>query len=417
MDQSTEKTNFRVLHVVPSLELEQGGLPVAAYSLARWSNKFPGIEVNLISQARDLADTIELYPECLRPHILLSGRIDTVFGWSMRKKIKSILKNHAPDIIHVHGLWVSSSFWAADLALDHGVPLVIHPHGMLEPWALQQKSIKKKIALKTYQRRMLERAAILVATSEVELQSLRDLGFNRPIAILPHGVDVHLATQEQKKQVIGGRRKALFMSRIHPKKGLLELMDAWREISKEFPNWDLQIAGGFNDKGYFTKVKKFVLDNKLSGSVFFLGHISSDLRHAVMADADLFVLPSFSENFGLVVLDALSNGLPVITTKATPWTELGKTGVGWSTEVGIEPLKDALRHAMKLPHHVLIEMGQAGVEYSKRFSWAHSADKLVKVYRWLHGSDICPDFVRLLSSNNQHLSKKLDNFFSEPLRK
>jgi glycosyltransferase involved in cell wall biosynthesis len=391
----SSENGIRVLHIVPSLDLGQGGLPRAAYDLARHCNQLTDMQVNLVSRISNRRYVIDLHPDNLRPQILLTGPLDEILGWSFRKKVLFEFENATPDIVHIHGLWEATTFWGAKLALSHGVPLVIQPHGMLEPWALRQKLIKKRIGLLLYQRGILEGALLLIATSEGEFQSFRSLGLNQPIAVIRNGVKSFSDSFIRVERKISERRKILFLSRIHPKKGLLDLLEAWREISKEFLQWDIQIIGGADSKRHLRKVKKFVVENGLSNSVFFFGELSADQCYAAMLDSDLFVFPSYSENFGLVVAEAMSMGLPVIATNATPWIGLDEEQIGWTIKPGVEPLKNALRSALSLSSQHLHEMGQRATKYSERFRWDESAEQLAETYRWMSGSGACPEYVRL----------------------
>ena len=264
-----------------------------------------------------------------------------------------------PALVHSHGVWHPANHWAAQAARAWGVPLIIHPRGMLEPWALGQKPLKKRLALALFQRRDLESARAFVATSEMECEGLRRFGLKQPVAVIPNGVDFDDAAASD----LGGARRqdgeriALFLSRVHPKKGVLELVQAWGQVAPA--GWRLRIAGP-DEGGHWGQVERLVRQLGLGARVEYLGPVEGARKAALYREADLFVLPTFSENFGVVVAEALAHGLPVITTRGAPWADLETYGCGWWIEVGVEPLVVALREAMALTRRAAGRDGGAG---------------------------------------------------------
>ena len=216
-----------------------------------------------------------------------------------------------------------------------GVPYVIAPRGMLEPWSLKQKWIKKRIARWLYQDRDLKLAAALHATAESEAEQFRRLGFKNKIIVSPNGVNVPeremFECSECSNVRMDGQRRALFVSRMHPKKGVLELVESWARIFKEKGKsksekvWTCELVYTMNseeERAYEQKVKQRVHELGLDDQFVFTGSLDDEKKWEAYARADLFVLPTYSENFGIVVAEALWAGVPVITTKGTPWAEL-----------------------------------------------------------------------------------------------
>lgn len=290
-----------------------------------------------------------------------------------------------PDIVHLHGIWNLELHRCAVICRRWGIPYVIAPRGMLEPWSLKQKWLKKRIARWLYQDRDLRYAAALHATAESEAEQLRKLGFTNPIIVSPNGVNV--PKNFDRVEHVG--RRVLFVSRMHPKKGVMELVEAWHRLkltthNSQLTNWLCElvytVGGGF-EKEYETKVKARVNELGLQDQFVFTGALNDDEKWAAYARADLFVLPTYSENFGIVVAEALWAGVPVVTTKGTPWSELDEKHCGWWIDIGVEPLVDALKEAMSLDDAERRAMGVRGRKLvEEKYTWDAVVKAMVKGY-------------------------------------
>lgn len=296
-------------------------------------------------------------------------------------------------IVHDNGIWLPSNHQAVRCATKYASPLVISPRGMLEPWALRQRKWKKRLAWWLYQCRDLRRAAVLHATADQEAVHIRRLGLGRPIAVIPNGVELPQWSGCNIAQTTP-MRTAVFLSRIHPKKGLLNLVQAWKRISPR--DWRVVIAGP-DEGGHEAVVRAAVRSAGLDGIFEFAGPAYGNKKWELLRNADLFILPTFSENFGVVVAEALAVGVPVITTKGAPWELLEKRGCGWWVEIGVEPLARALDEATKAGdagRRVMGERGRALVE--ERFTWPRVAEQMKRVYEWVLGAGPMPECVTLL---------------------
>jgi glycosyltransferase involved in cell wall biosynthesis len=257
---------------------------------------------------------------------------------------------------------------------------------MLEPWALRQGRVKKWIAGVLFQREMLQRAACIVATSRMEAEGIRLAGVTSPVAIIPNGVDLPPESFRAFGKLRDGgdcRRTALFLSRIHPKKGILDLLTAWKSLAPQ--DWRLRIVGP-SEGGHAGVVSQSIRALGLQPSVSIEKPLWGDDKMRAYAQAELFILPSYSENFGLAIAEALAAGVPVVTTKATPWEELVKERCGWWTGVGAAALTMALSAALKTPTAELATMGQRGrALMERRYSWRVVAEDMMELYRWVLG--------------------------------
>ncbi len=331
--------------------------------------------------AQDLVEWLPIYPR------LAQSNYARFFGYS--SEYLKILDSIQPDLVHNHGLWLYPSWAAFQWSQRHHIPRVVSPHGMLEPWAMSHKAWKKRLAWNLYQRRDLESAAVLHATAEQEAESFRQLGLRPPIAIIPNGTD--LPEWRDLAYPKGTPRKMLFLSRIHQKKGLLELVQAWQIVKPT--GWKMIIAGP--DEGGHQKIVEAAIQQAgLQDAFTFTGSVYGDEKEALYRSAEVFVLPTFSENFGLVVAEALACGVPVITTKGAPWQGLHTHRCGWWIDIGVEPLVAALREATTLPPNALRDMGQRGRVYvEQNFGWPGIAEQMLSVYRWVLGRGERPDCV------------------------
>lgn len=382
--------------VIPDLSLAAGGPTRTVVQLSTALACCSDTAVRLISQAHTGVDSL------LPNH---KSAVETGVGYTTsaarlklglpgRETLQRALAKKHPQIIHSNGIWHPLNHWAARAARRHAIPLVIHPRGMLEPWALGWHATKKRLALALYQRRDLESAALLVATAEQEAENLRRLGLHQPIAVIPNGVDLQGGRSASCTEAVGPRtiRHALFLSRVHPKKGLENLLMAWANIQPR--GWVLQIAGP-DEGGHLRQVLALAERLGISEQLQYLGEFDDRAKWAVYRDADFFILPTFSENFGVVVAEALSQGLPVITTTGTPWEDLHTYGCGWWVEPSEAGLREALTEAFALSAGGLVEMGERGRAYVQRYDWSVIAGQMLEAYRWVLGHGPLPECIHL----------------------
>lgn len=288
-----------------------------------------------------------------------------------------------PDVVHLHGLWQYPSLATLRWFRKTRKNYAVSPHGMLEPWSLQQSRPLKRLALWLYQGPCLRSAFCIRATARMEADSIRRAGFRNPIALIPNGVEVPQVLPARSSPQTASTRQALFLSRIHPKKGLANLVQAWHDLQPS--GWHLTIVGP-DEGGHLAEIKRLAAGLGLQDKIRFIGETFGDAKLKLYTESDLFVLPTYSENFGTVIAEAMSCGVPVITTRGTPWEELQTLRCGWWIEIGLEPLKAALKEAFALPPQRLQEMGgRARKLVQDRYAWAPIGRQMVEVYEWMLG--------------------------------
>ena len=381
-----------VFHTIADLRVQSGGTSKAVVDLADALAQQPALQPVLISQALQGESALpSLNPKVQRLIARTHSPNALRLGLPLRHALHNLIKDREFSLIQNHGLWLPVNHWVSRFARKHRIAMIAQPHGMLEPWAMNHKAWKKRLAWNLYQRRDLESAAVLHATAEQEAESFRQLGLHQPIAIIPNGTD--LPEWRDLAYPKGLPRKMLFLSRIHPVKGLLNLVQAWQIVKPA--GWKMIIAGP--DEGGHQKIVEAAIQHAgLQDDFEFTGSVYGDDKEALYRSADLFVLPTFSENFGLVVAEALACGVPVITTKGAPWQGLQTHRCGWWIDIGVEPLVAALREAMNLPPDTLRDMGRRGRVYvEQNFGWPGIAQQMLSVYRWTLGQGEKPDYVHL----------------------
>ena len=310
------------------------------------------------------------------------------FGMVPPAAIRAV-KQHAREtcIMHGHGIWRLSNLFPLLLNDNSAAKTVWSPRGMMSTWAWNFKSNLKQPFWNWLQRPSLERVNCFHATAENELEDVRRLEFKQPVAVIPNGVQMPVIRDIPKNN-----RRVVFLSRIHEKKGLHLLIPAWRTIQDRFPDWELHIAGKIRDD-YGNKMVALAGDLGAE-RIFFLGEVLGDEKRQLLAGARLFVLPSFSENFGIAVAEAMAHGTPVITTNETPWTDLEQHYSGWCIHPCEKELTETLQKAMSLPLEQLDEMGEAARQWMERqYSWEVVAVMMDQFYCWLFYDGVKPDFI------------------------
>lgn len=311
------------------------------------------------------------------------------------KHFSAVSTNGQPQIMHGHGLWQMPVHQMAKQARRLQIPYLISPRGMLEPWSLKQSPLKKQMALLWYQSADLKNARILHATAQMEAEQLRRLGFKNPIAIIPNGIDIKVYPLKSHVSVTD-KKTLLFLSRLHPKKGIEVLIEAWSEVQANLKaSWQVDIIGN-GDAAYINALKQQIANKGLAEQIKIHPPRYGADKIAAYQNAALFVLPTYSENFGIVVAEALAGGTPVITTNGTPWQQLDAMGCGWCIPTGKEALVKALETALQLPDSILNEMGVKGHRWmTSNYSMTAVAKNMHQLYHWMLGLESRPDFVYL----------------------
>lgn len=294
------------------------------------------------------------------------------------------------DVVHLHGIWPSFLHRWSQAARKAGVKVVWSPHGMLAPWALHYKWFKKKVAWMLYQKRDLQRADALHVTAPGEDSDVRRVGLKNPVIVVPLGVRMPTERLACKRKG-SSPTTLLFTGRVAPIKALANLIAAMK-ISQ---GWRLRIVGPDGD-GHVAELKALAEETGVAGRIDFVGpkygaELEQEYRHA-----DCFILPSFSENFGSVVVEAMAAGVPVIVSRGTPWQEVEERQCGWWVENDPETLARTIVEMMALTENERCAMGARGREWIRRdFSWESVGREMLSAYEWLcHGGER-PECVRV----------------------
>ncbi len=392
VDMTTEKMKLAV--VTGSMSRRAGGLFNSVRALSRYLEQ-AGVDLQVFAgedefSAKDRAAWAET------PLQTFPVRGPQIFGY--QPELLTALRQMQPDIVHLHGIWMYSSIAAMAWSKTTG-PRVISPRGMLDPWAVANSAWKKQVAAALYETRNLRGAACVHALAESERLAIRAYGVRAPIAVIPNGVDPSIGDQSPpppawQESLPDGARKLLFLGRIHPKKGLAALIEAYRQLrGNDADQWHLVVAG-WDQAGHEAELKAQVAAAGLDRRVHFIGPQFGDDKAATLSAADAFILPSQSEGLPMAILEAWAFRLPVLMTGDCNIPEAFPAGAAIEISRNPKSLADALRQFMALPQaerDLIGEQGRNLVETS--FNWPAIADKMSTTYSWvLHGGS-CPEWV------------------------
>ena len=297
------------------------------------------------------------------------------------------------EILHTNGLWTMPTVYPGWVKKNNGLKLVLSPRGSMAKWALAHGRMRKWLFGLLLQNRVCRSADMWHATSEKEYHEIRAAGYRQPVALVPIGMDLPDVTRSRVERVdrVEGNRKVVFFGRLHKVKGVDRLVRAWEQVVRD--GWELVIAGP--DCGMLEELKSIVAERKLP-RVSFVGEINGHAKYAFLADADIYVLPSDTENFGITVAESLASGTPVIASQGTPWEGLEREKCGRWVPIGVEPLAAALKELMAMSDAERAAMGARGREWIRRdFAWEGIGAKMKAAYEWLLGQGPKPDCVVL----------------------
>ncbi|SKB05873.1 poly(glycerol-phosphate) alpha-glucosyltransferase [Prosthecobacter debontii] len=317
------------------------------------------------------------------------------FGYA--PQLDARLSSFAPDVLHSQGLWTYTSLAASRWKRRVGGLEVIHPHGMMDPWALRNSAWKKRVMAALFERRHLLTASCLRALCQSELESIRQYGFRGPVCVVPNGMDVpEISTQGARHPNLPkGKKVLLYLGRLHPKKGLANLIRAWATLPNRH-SWILVIAG-WDDGGHSDDLKKLVAEVSVEDDVTFLGPQFGSDKEMLYRGCEAFVLPSFSEGLPMVVLEAWAFAKPVLMTPMCNLPEGFNGGAALSALPEVDSLVAGLTQMFAFSAEERERMGQAGRRLvQEQFSWRRVVEDLSEVNRWLvHGGSLPECVARL----------------------
>lgn len=377
---------MKIIHTLPTVSDEASG---PSYSVPRLCESLidQGLDVRLAvldwSSMSSPPFFLRTFPLGFGPRRL--GRSPAMKRWLFDET-----RQHSVDLIHNHSLWMMPNVYPGLAARKYNIPYIVSPRGTFTEYAFSSGSKIKRFFWPFVQSPTLKAVTCFHATATSEYQDIRRLGFCQPVAVIPNGIDI----PPHKDAVRGNMRTLLFLGRIHREKGIDSLLYAWQVVARRFREWQLKIVGP-DGGGYLPKMK--ALTKKLClERVRFVDALYGENKFDAYRDAELFVLPSPSENFGMVVAEALSSGIPVIATKGAPWEGLETNRAGRWIEIGVDPLVGALEEMLSHSSVDLHEMGRRGRIWMKRdFSWQGVAKTLADTYRWTLNGGSKPDSVIL----------------------
>lgn len=382
--------------LTPSLSREAGGIFEVERRHAQALDALPDMAVHVVGleDDRTAADLSAWRP--LTPRVCSTVGPEA-FGYA--PDLMETLMDTGADLVHLHGLWMYTS-WAVRRWYNRtGHPYVVSPHGMLDPWALDNAGWKKRLAGLFYENASLRGAACFHALNQKERAAIREYGLDGPVGVVPNGVDLPAEREDEVIPPWDGMirpedRVLLFLGRIHPKKGLEELLDAWAQLGEaERGGWRLAVVG-WDDGGHLADLKQEVDTLGLQDDVFFLGPRYGDEKDAAFRHADGFILPSHSEGLPMTVLEAWSYRLPVLMTPQCNLDKGFEADAAYRIAPTPDNIADGVRRFIADGDGERSQVGERGrVLVEAEYTWPQVARSLRAVYQWILGLKDRPDYV------------------------
>lgn len=375
---------MKVVHTISSLDKKDGG---PSNSVNQICSNLKKVDVQTVIHTLNTPyERVESSNQIVFHDIKLSKKLG--FSPSFKRGLLETLTSE--DVLHNNGLWMMPNVYPVAAQQKTGCQLMVSPRGTLAQWSLNKSRFKKKIMLGLGQRDLLENADCFHATAEKEYLDIRRFGLTQPVALIPNGIDLpclELLNRDSQAK----HRVLLYLGRVHAQKGIDKLISLWPELSSKHPDWKCIICGP-GEESYLQSVQSRI--NKIGERIHYQAPVYGEDKTRIFAQADLYVLPTETENFGISVAEALAHRVPAIVSKGAPWEGLEKTCSGWWVENNERSYFAALSHAMSLDDRERCAMGESGRSWMQRdFAWATIAKNMAQTYSWLNGKSQKPECV------------------------
>jgi len=382
---------MRILHVIPSLAARDGGPAKVVVEMCRELTR-RGAEAEIYTtnlDGRGLLDVVPGKPVTQGGVRVTYFPVDLSDYYKISRPLAAALKATIPnyDAVHIHSLYQFPSTVAAYYCRRYAVPYVVIPHGALDPFLFRRHRARKWLYEVAFERRNLHHAAAVQFTSEEESILAATHGLCLRPAVAPLGVDLADSPRSIACGALGtrwpetiGKRVLLYLGRINFKKGLDLLAQAFGRIARERTDVHLLIAGPDSD-GYAAKVRLWLSEQGVLDRTTFTGMVEGEVKAAALAQSVMFVLASYTENFGIAVVEAMGAGLPVvISNRVNIWREIDAARAGLVVNTDAGEVAAAIRALLVAPERAA-EMGRNGKDLArKQFSWESAGARLMELY-------------------------------------
>lgn len=383
---------MKVLHVIPSLAKTKGGPTQIILEMVKALREC-GVDVEIATTDDNGEQRLELplrqrleyeqVPVWFLPRFSPPLK-DFIFSTELAAWLWQNSQNY--DIIHTHYLFSFAPTCAAAIARAKKIPYIVIPYGMLTPWALDNQKLKKQIYA-IIERHNLNRAVAIHCSTAEEVQNVKNFQVSPPSFVVPYGVHLPTLQPQAKQQIrqIYGIPEAtpiiLFLSRLHPKKRPDLLIESLQKLAAKHQNFHLIVAGS-GEAEYVSYLTNLVSSLGWQSQTSMVGFVTGETKDLLLQGSDIFVLPSFSENFGIAVAEAMAAGLPVIITPDVQIaSDIAKAQAGLIVDGNVDAVANAIAKLLSNPdlRHQLGENGKGLV--SSRYAWKAIASDLSCIYR------------------------------------
>lgn len=376
---------MKILHVLSGMGAKDGGTSSCSYTLLKGLHA-ENIDADVLCYEPSGSDKL-IGDDLFIKVVLFPNRNKFLYSRNFKK---ALIDSKNTSLYHINGLWEYPSLITAIIARNAGIPYIISPHGMLYPQAFRKKKWLKKAIYLYFLEKDLQNAAVIHTTCDEEMQHLRNMGIKTPIAIIPNAIE--LSTLLSKPIHSKYERKFGYLGRVHPRKKVETLLYVWERLGDKVKDAELIIIGSGDDK-----YMKFLLQetNRLNlKNIVFTGFLTGLAKEEIMDSLSYLAVPSDFENFGMIVVEALASGIPVIASTGTPWQELESRNCGWWIENDVDTFQEFFEIALQLSEEQRLQMAENGRRLMKeKYDSKIVAKKMVKLYEWILKDGEKPSFV------------------------